>query len=107
MILITKCYSEVTPESAELGELSDSGVDFEDAPFGFRELVDYMQSNGFVECSISPCSGSTCEWVSTGYSIDDYRTMTEIEYSLHYSNKNPQRNAKYWRMALKAAGIIK
>ena len=103
MILISKTYSETTPESAEDGEFSDSGFVFEDAECTFREVVGYLKEH--TESSCYPVSGDTSEYFSSGFSVDDYQTGTETETSIHYSRKNPSRKDKYWKLAVKAAGL--
>lgn len=103
MILISKTYSEITPESAEDGEFSDSGFVFEDAECTFRELVDYLKEHKGSSCY--PCKGEISEYFSSGFSVDDYQTGTETGTSIHYSRKNPSRKDKYWKLAVKAAGL--
>ena len=105
MILINKTFSEVTPESAEDGEMSDSGFVFEDVAYGFRELVQMMRD--YPQPSSMPARGNTHEWLSNDYSIEDYRTGTERQESIHYSRANPAHNARYWRLAMVAAGMLK
>ncbi len=103
-ILLNKSYEVITPESAEVGEAEEQGMEFADVPYTFRELVSELQN--YSECSCWPAQGDTCEWVNTEGDID-YRTGAETRYALHYSRSNPPRNAKYWRLAMKAAGFIK
>jgi len=104
MLLISKTYSEVTPESAENGEHSDSGFVFQDEPFTFRELVEELRN--FSCMSSCPSDGSTHDWASTYMETVDYATGTDREESLHFSRKNPARAGKYWAKALRAAGLI-
>lgn len=104
MLLISKTYSEVTPESAENGELSDTGFVFKDEPFSFRELVDELRNYSCM--SSCPSDGATSEWASTHMETVDYTTGTDREESLHFSRKNPARAGKYWAKALRAAGLI-
>ena len=105
MILVSKTYSETTPESVDDCELSDSGFVFENSEYTFRELVRLMRD--YREPSCYPANGSTHEWYSSGWNIYDYRTMTEREESIHFSHNNPPHNARYWKLAAKAAGIVK
>lgn len=105
MILIHKTFSEVTPESAENGELSDSGFIWENAECTFKELVKLMREH--PEPSCNPCQGYTFQWFSSGFSIEDYSTCAERETSIHYSRDNPEKNAKYWSKAARAAGLVK
>lgn len=105
MILIHKTFEEITPESAEDGENSDSGFIWDNVEVGFRELVVLMKE--YNESSCYPAKGDTFEWYSTGFYTECYRTGTERNQSIHYSNDNPTRNAKYWMKAARAAGIVK
>lgn len=106
MILINKTFSEVTPESAENGEHSDSGFVWENAECGFKELVRLLQEHR--EPSQWPLRAPhTGVWFSSGFSIEDYSTCTERETSIHYSHDNPAKNEKYWCKAVRAAGLVK
>jgi capsid portal protein len=98
-ILVDRCYSETTPESAEQGENSDNGFICVDCEITFRKLVDYL-NNEFTTASDYPVSLSS--WFSTGYYVDDYSTMTEREETLHFSRSNPHYKIKYWHKAIKA-----
>ena len=104
-ILIHRTYSEVTPESAENGETSDSGFIIENEPCTFRELVDYFDTHREPSCA--PARGDTDEWYSSGYEVQDYSTGEERETTIHYSRKNPARMEKYWRKAAIVAGVIR
>lgn len=101
MILISKTYYETTPESAENGDFSDTGLVYENAEFTFRELVRELRD--YSESSSYPCTDTS--WVSTGFGVDDYSTGTETEYSLHFSRANPELKRKYWVKALRYAGF--
>lgn len=104
MILMNRTYSEVTPESAEHGDFSDTGFIYEDQPFSFRDLVRELREFSALSCSHpGSCSGV---WASTHFETVDYSTGTEREESLHFSRSNPPRLLKYWRKALKAAGLL-
>lgn len=103
MIKISKTFEVVTEESAQDGEAAEHGFIFEDRPYTFRELVREME--GFPECSCQPASGDTHEWL-TSYAEQDYRTGAYESESIHFSEKNPPRLAKYWRKAMRAAGVL-
>ena len=105
MILISKSYTEITPESAENGEFSNTGFVYANCEFTFSELVRELRE--YSETSSYPCYGSKWDWVSTNSEIDDYSTMTERSESLHFSHLNPERKTKYWRKALQLAGLAK
>jgi len=95
-ILITRCYSEVTPESAENGDTSDAGFVYEDAPFTFSDLVREIENGGFHR------DGGT-EWLSTYPWVESYETMTERDESLHFSQANPEHMRKWFELAVKFA----
>lgn len=102
MILIHRHYSEVTPESAAEGDTSDTGTLARNEPVTFRELVDLMREH--PQASSDPHQASPDVWFSSGWSTTCYRTGTERQCSLHYSRDNPERHARYWRLASIAAG---
>ena len=99
MILINKCFSECTPESAENGETSDCGMALENGEYSFKELIAELQN--YPEPSSSHGLAQVGTWFSTGFRIDDYATGTECEESLHYSQDNHARSAKYWVKAIR------
>lgn len=105
MILVNRAFSEVTPESAEAGDISECGMIRENEEYTFRELVRAMREH--PQPSAWRATGDTSEWLSTGYGVSDYGTGTERGETLHYSCDNPPRNAKYWRWAMRAAGVLK
>lgn len=104
-LLISRTYSEVTPESAKDGDFSETGFVYENTEFTFRELVRELLDC----CQISASHPGDCAnvWASTGFSTSDYSTGTEREESVHFSRSNSPRLLKYWRKAIKAAGLIK
>jgi hypothetical protein len=91
-------YSCVTPESAEDGEFSEGGFIWEDATCTFRELVDYIENDGFTKWSNSDSTG----WLSTDYYISDYHTGEERQESLHADNA---RSLRYLEKAYNMAFI--
>ena len=104
MILISRTFEIVTPESAEDGEAAESGFLAESESVSFRELVSLMESHPVP--SNSHPEGSQWEWLSS-HPETDYRDASETTESLHYCRENPPRRAKYWRKAMRAAGIIR
>jgi hypothetical protein len=104
MILISRTFDAVTPESAEDGESSESGFITESESVTFRELVSLMKSHPNPSCY--PPSGKAFEWLSS-YPETDYRDASERTESLHFGHENPPRLMKYWRKAMIAAGIIR
>lgn len=103
-IIISRTYSEITPESAEHGEFSDHGFVSEKEEVSFTELIYLMRIHN--QASQSPNDGNINVSYSTGYSIDDYRTGTQREETIHYHKDNAQNVAKYWKYAAKMLGRI-
>ena len=104
MILISRTFEVVTPESAESGESADSGFLAESESVSFRELVSLMRD--YPNPSCYPPRGESYEWLSS-HPETDYRDASETTESLHFSRENPPRRLKYWRKAMRAAGIIR
>jgi len=104
MLMITEIEEHVHFGPDDEVSFEESEFLNEDTPIEFRELVDYL--GDFSVPSSWPMSGSTAEWMTTNPSID-YETGAQVTRSLHYSNRNHPRKAKYWRKALIMAGILK
>lgn len=104
MILISKCYEVWDEDALECGETDDKGYEFEDVAYTFKELVFAIKSDGFTNTSDYPTTENS--WLYTDMDVD-YRTGEETTYSLHFSHNNPEKNRKYWKAALKAAGLMK
>ena len=104
MILVSRTFEVITPESAEYGESAESGFLVESEFVTFKELVTLMREHPVASCY--PPRGETYEWLST-YPSQDYRDASETTESLHFARENPTRMAKYWRKAMLAAGIIR
>lgn len=104
MLLISKTYFTMSPESADNGVCEDTGFVFENEEYSFRELVEAMRE--YNSCSCLPSSGAVYEWLSNNPEIE-YQTGEEITESIHFSKENHVRKQKYWAKAMYAAGIIK
>jgi hypothetical protein len=104
MILISRTFDVVTPVSAEDGESAESGFLVESESVTFRELVTLMRAHPVASCY--PPRGESSEWLSS-HPETDYRDASERTESLHFDRENPPRAAKYWRKAMRAAGIIR
>ncbi len=102
MILISRTFEIVTPESAEFGESDDAGFICQSEPVTFRELVSLMREHPVP--SSSPCAGSRWDWLSS-YPEENYRDCSNRTESLHFDKSNPPSRDKYWRKAMRAAGI--
>jgi hypothetical protein len=88
-ILVSRCFSEVTPESAEHGDTSDNGFVYESQEMEVQELAREIRLGGFYR------EGCT-EWLSTGYHTSDYSTGTEREETLHFCRENHPRLWKHF-----------
>jgi len=103
-ILISRTYAEVTPESSEIGDFSETGFITEKENVSFSELVKLMEKHYQPSCS--PNDGDPRTWYSTGFYTSDYSTGTDREESIHFHRDNTPNAAKYWKLAAKAAGLI-
>lgn len=75
--LVSKTYSEVTPESAEDGDFSETGFCWQDQVYSLEDLKHLIKSEGFYRES----RGTS--WLTTGFSTSCYRTGTQREENLH------------------------
>lgn len=98
MITVSETYDIITHESAEHGDCAESGFNFQDREFGFKELVEYIQDNGFTETSSYPPGAN--DWITTGDDDIDYATGDRTRRSLHGDG------SKYWTKALRACGLL-
>ena len=105
MILIHKTFCEITPESAENGDFSDSGYHWENEPVTFKELIEIIECHKNSSCY--PVEPSVYTWFSNDFEIECYETMTERQDSIHYSDDNSSRNVKYWVKAIRYVFNIK
>ena len=98
-LLYNIAYSETTPESAELGDLSDTGTLYLDYHCeSFEDVVNMIKSYGVEGWSSSPHIKGTFDWLSSGYQVEDYATLTERETSIHPNNRRALRYLeKAWR----------
>lgn len=99
-ILLSQTFEIVTPESAEQGDADDRGYDWESTPHTFREVVDLIESGGFIHSS---CSHGVPGWLSTEGCTDIQSGAVETK-SLH-----PGKDAvsqRYWEKACRAAGFL-
>lgn len=106
MILINRSFEIVTDESAAHGEAAESGLLASNESVGFRELVSLLQDG---EPSDWPALGDTGSWVT--HDQGETRAYFELgereSRSIHYSRDNPPHNARYWRLAFIAAGLVR
>lgn len=96
-ILISRTYTETTPESAAEGDFSKRGFISRRLKVTFSQLVDLMSEHPHP--SESPNDGNTRVWYSTDYYTSNYTRGVEREESMHYHRQNTPNAAKYWRWA--------
>lgn len=82
------CFSEITPESAEFGDFSDSGV-YENGVASLRDIIYTATRLGIRGNSKNDSTG----WWSSGFDTQDYSTGTEREYTLHIEGLSPKNFA--------------
>ena len=75
------------------------------AELSFRDVVLLMRHQ-YREPSCSHPTGTVHEWLNAEPE-QDFRTGDHINRSMHYAHDNPPHNARYWRLAMRAAGLIK
>ena len=100
-ILISRTYTEATPESCENGDYSDKGFIDELVKVSFTELVNLMKAH--PNASSCPDDHSTHTWYSTHDYIKDYSTNVNRCESIHFHHSNTSNAAKYWKLARIAA----
>lgn len=96
-IIISRTYAETTPESAEIGDFSDTGFIDERQEVTFSELVRLMMEH--YEPSQSPNDYSKDVSYSSGSYTSDYRTGTSRQESIHFHHDNSDNATKYWKQA--------
>jgi hypothetical protein len=94
-------FEVITDESAENGEAEETGFDFQDMPYTFRELVQTLEREYY--CAEPSDSHGVPRWV-TKYGEMDFRSGDYENKSLHPANDRARR---WWPKALRAAGILK
>jgi hypothetical protein len=105
-ILCNITFEIVTPESAADGDAAERGFISEGQPFTFRELVEWMRGG---EPSSWPASGDVSEWVSQsqGETRAYFERGEDETRAIHYSRDNAPRMARYWALAMRAAGLTR
>lgn len=100
-IFLSQTYEIVTHESAEHGDIAESGFEWENIPHTFREVVDLILDGGFIHPSDSY---GTPRWLTTE-ADQDFTTGEYESKSLHPGGD--ARSQRYWTKACRAAGVIK
>jgi hypothetical protein len=105
--LLSKTYAVITPESAEAGDYSDRGFEFQDREVNAREAV-----RAFRECSelsVWPANPQNCAgtWANTE-AQQDYLTGGSTEYAYHLTrvDGSPVSSRTLFRL-YRAAGLTK
>lgn len=95
---VSKTYAEVTPESAEHGDYDDTGFEWEDVEYTFRELVEELGGHDHWQLN------EGADWLTTGFYTVCYRELREREECLHIERPTV-RHERYYQLALKLAGV--
>lgn len=101
MMTLAKTYAIVTEESAEQGDYSETGFEFEAAPATVRDVVDALRE--CVEASCLPLcdAGHEC-WASTEPE-QEFTTGEWTTYTYHIAGITPHQRRRLFRIA----GLIK
>ena len=93
-------FEVISEESAGDGDVEESGFDWQDMPYTFKELVQLLEGS-YGGCEPSEYPSKNPRWV-TMYEGMDMHTGDYRNTSLHPANDRAKR---WWPLALKAAGI--
>jgi hypothetical protein len=105
MIQITRVETVYPAPADDDGDYCPDGeASSTDDSVSFRELVNLLREHSMPSCS--PARGEPYEWASSEPYQDPY-SGEWTETSVHYSRANPPRMAKYWRAAMRAAGLVR
>lgn len=88
--LVSETYALCTPESAEYGDYVETGFDFENVEYTFRELYEYIKSEGYT------LEGGSLYVYP--YTID-YATCTDKTSCLHINTRN-EREERYYNILI-------
>ncbi len=81
--IVSETYQQITPESCEHGDFSDSGYNFENHEYTLRELIEYIRRSGYNLRS----KNDYTNWLSTEYSNIGLYDGVEESTSLHIKLK--------------------
>jgi hypothetical protein len=95
--LVSETYETITYESAEKGDVAESGFNFQDSPMSAQEIADYLALNGYTEASSNYYHPKLC---FTCYGEMDAHSGEVGNTSLHF--EAPERIV---RAICKYAGI--
>ena len=108
-ILISQTYDRWTQDAIEHGDTDDKGFHFQDVPHTFREIVELLQTHN--EPSNYPVQPAYAANTWFTYNDANNGTIESIEQgitentAIHFSHANDARALRYWRLAIRFAGI--
>lgn len=97
------------PADDETDYCPDGESDTDTLPMGFRELVQAIRHGGYVHPSSSHRTARDVterDWLNAE-TEQDYQTGDYTERSIHLDASATPHQVRYWRLAWRAAGIVK
>ncbi len=92
---LSQCYSEITPESAELGDFDDHGFEIEsNNDYSLSEALDLIRRCGFEYMELQ----GNRFFVSSGYNIVCYREMREKQLDTFLEFKTDKQAKKIFNI---------
>jgi len=82
---VSMTYSNVTPESAELGDFSETGFVWQDQPYTSLELIDLIKGFGYYE--LSDHGGNSIDLYGESFT-QDYTTGETCQECIHITAKS-------------------
>ena len=107
ILFVTTVYPP--PGDDETDYCPDGESDTDTLPMGFRELVQAIRDGAYVHPSTSHRAARDVterDWLSTESEQDMY-SGEFTERSVHLDSSATPHQVRYWRLAWKAAGIVK
>ena len=107
ILFVTTTYDAPSDDTDDY--LLDGESDCDTLQYGFRELVRGIQSGGYLfpSSSVPTVADITAhDWLTTKPN-QDYRTGGLEERSIHLDASATPHQLRYWRLAWKAAGLVK
>ena len=104
-ILISQTYDRWTADDIEHGDTDDKGFHFQDVPHTFREIVELLQTH--TEPSNYPMQPAYAAdtWFTCNDAIESIEQGITENTAIHFSRDNDARALRYWRLAIRFAGI--
>lgn len=107
ILFVTTVYPP--PGDDEIDYCPDGESDADTLPMGFHELVQAIRHGGYVHPSTGHRAARDVterDWLSTEFE-QDMHTGEYTERSIHLDASATPHQVRYWRLAWKAAGIVK